>query len=102
MRRREFIAVLGGTVAWPLTARAQHRLMPGFLSSLTARDATKIMDPFHRGLADAGYIEGQNVAIEYRSDPCKARAETKRGIADQNTPLETIDIPRRRLLPHPE
>jgi putative tryptophan/tyrosine transport system substrate-binding protein len=38
----------------------------GFLSSLTARDATKIMDAFHRGLADAGYVEGQNVAIEYR------------------------------------
>jgi hypothetical protein len=56
----------------PLATRAQQSAMPviGFLSSLTARDATKIMDAFHCGLADAGYVEGQNVAIEYR---CRRR-----------------------------
>jgi putative ABC transport system substrate-binding protein len=69
MRRREFIAGLGGAVAWPLTARAQQRAMPviGYLSSRTAdSDASVVLPSVRRGLADIGYAEGRNVAIQYR------------------------------------
>ena len=70
MRRREFIAVLGVAVAWPLAARAQQRAIPviGFLhwQSFTPNVLTGL-DPFRQGLAEAGYVESQNVATEYRS-----------------------------------
>jgi putative ABC transport system substrate-binding protein len=69
LSRREFIALLGGAaVAWPLAARAQQATMPvvGILS-LGSREAdTYRIDALRRGLADIGYVEGQNVAIEYR------------------------------------
>ena len=67
MRRREFIAGLGGAAAWPLAARAQQpaMLVVG-LVSLTAADVfADDMRAFHKGLGDAGYVEGQNVFIEY-------------------------------------
>jgi putative ABC transport system substrate-binding protein len=68
MRRREFIAGLGSTAAWPVVARAQQAAMPviGYLSSRTAESDASMLVAVRRGLADVGYGEGRNVAIEYR------------------------------------
>jgi hypothetical protein len=68
MRRREFLFLLGGLAAWPLVARAQQPVNPviGFLSGRSPGEATYAMAAFHQGLHEGGYVEGQNVAIEYR------------------------------------
>ena len=67
--RREFIALLGGVATWPLAARAQQSVMPvvGFLRSTSLADATHLVTGFRQGLKEAGFVEGQNVAVEYRS-----------------------------------
>jgi putative ABC transport system substrate-binding protein len=68
LRRREFNAGLSSAAAWPLAAGAQQRAMPviGFLSSRTTDSDASMLVSFRRGLADVGYAEGRNVAVEYR------------------------------------
>jgi putative ABC transport system substrate-binding protein len=78
MKRREVIPLVGGTAAaWPLVASAQQPAMPviGYLSSRSLGDSTHIIAAFPKGLSEAGFIEGHNVAIE----AADARAVSWRG-----------------------
>jgi putative tryptophan/tyrosine transport system substrate-binding protein len=82
IRRREFIAGLGGAVAWPLTARAQHGRIPviGYLSVLTEDVDRPLSSAFRRGLGEYGYVEGRNVEIFYRYS---ARGDRVRDIVEE-------------------
>ena len=68
MNRRNVIGLLGGAAAWPMIARAQQAPMPviGYLDAASASQRTHVVGLFRQGLADAGYVEGQNAAIEFR------------------------------------
>ena len=67
MRRREFISLLSGAATWPLAARAQQTMpVVGFLSAAIADHYKKFTNEFRRGLREMGFVEGQNVVVEYR------------------------------------
>src|SRR5215475_11695729 len=67
MRRREFILTLGGASAWPLAARGQQPLpIVGYINSGAPGPMAPLVSAFHEGLSQAGYVEGRNVAVEYR------------------------------------
>src|SRR4051812_50221078 len=68
MKRRQLIALIGGAVAWPLAARAQQPTMPviGFLYSGVPELSVGIVAAFRKGLAETGFVEGRNMAVEFR------------------------------------
>jgi putative ABC transport system substrate-binding protein len=67
MRRREFMALIGGAAAWPVGARAQQLGMPvvGFVNGTSVENSGRYAAAFRKGLGESGFIEGQNVAVEY-------------------------------------
>jgi putative ABC transport system substrate-binding protein len=69
MRRREFLGVLGGAATWPLAARAQQPAIPmiGFLRSTSLAEFSHLVNAFRQGLKETGFVEGQNVTIEFRA-----------------------------------
>jgi putative ABC transport system substrate-binding protein len=67
MRRRDFVTLIAGAAAWPLVARAQQPMpVIGFMSSRSPEDSMHLVEAFRRGLKEDGFVEGENVAIEFR------------------------------------
>jgi len=91
MRRRDFITLLGGTAAaWPLAARAQRP--PVRMPRIGIIDNEPVWDSFRQGLRDLGYIENQNIAIEYRSAEEKADRLAQAARALVSVPVDVIVV----------
>ena len=93
MRRRVFIALIGGAAAWPLAARAQqstNKVSVGFLSVNAPSAMIARIDAFQRGLGDLGYIVGQNIAVEYRF--AEGQPDRLRALADELVHLKVSVI----------
>src|SRR5262249_14112662 len=99
MRRREFISMLGGAVAWPLAARAQQPAVPviGLVNAGAPEASASRVAAFRKGLSEIGYVEGQNVAVEshwfsgqYDRLPMLMADLVRRGVAVIATPGGTL------------
>jgi putative ABC transport system substrate-binding protein len=83
MNRRTIITLLGGAAAWPFAARAQQATMPviEFLHRASPNTSGECIRAFRQGLSDAGFVEGRNVAIEYR---CQGKQDEARDLLAPN------------------
>jgi len=100
MRRREFIAGLGSAAAWPVVVQAQQAPMPviGWLSAESADGYKKFTVPFLQALKETGYVEGQNVAVEWRQNlPDEPSLRVSASLLLFSVMLEPVAAPRRNI-----